>query len=86
MLLMLYPLQTIPGAAGTRDRVSFGRLEPSFFVLSLSAAILPHIPNERLAAFIDVYMLDPDNLRATVPQWNDGRTDCCFADSDRLLT
>ena len=32
-----------------------------------SATMLPHIPNKRLAALIDMHMLDPHNLRATVP-------------------
>jgi len=28
----------------------------------------PHIPNKRLAAFIHLHMLDPDDLRASAPQ------------------
>jgi hypothetical protein len=39
----------------------------SFFAFA-SAAILPHIPDKRLAALIDVHMLDTDNLRPAVPQ------------------
>ena len=36
-----------------------------FFAFS-SAAILPHVPNKRLAAFIYLHMLDADKLRAAV--------------------
>jgi hypothetical protein len=61
-----------PPPPPTGDRTPLNRLlgrraaMRSFFAF-LSAAILPHIPNKRLAALIHMHMLDTDDLRAAVP-------------------